>query len=135
MACLIYKDLIKGYFAQKIQRSSSSLAVDKLMPPPSAAPYTRRSNLRSISSLPPRSGSGSYAGALPHPLRYGRRLYPPTPTASPLPPGVLHLVFLRHVPCSYILRCYVPFVGSSKFRNSNMRRTTCYCTVPTKNRE
>lgn len=57
----------------KIQRRSSSPAVDKLMPPPSAAPYTRGSNLRSVSSLPPRSGSGSgsgsSAGALPHPLR------------------------------------------------------------------
>uniref|UniRef100_A0A804Q277 Uncharacterized protein n=1 Tax=Zea mays TaxID=4577 RepID=A0A804Q277_MAIZE len=56
----------------KIQRRSSSPAVDKLMPPPSAAPYTRGSNLRSVSSLPPRSGSGSgsgsSAGALPHPL-------------------------------------------------------------------
>jgi hypothetical protein len=66
----------------KIQRRSSSPAVDKLMPPPSAAPYTRGSNLRSVSSLPPRSGSGSgsgsSAGALPHPLRYGRRrLYSP----------------------------------------------------------
>jgi hypothetical protein len=38
--------------------------------PPSAAPYTRGSNLRSVSSLPPRSGSGSSAGALPHPLRW-----------------------------------------------------------------
>jgi hypothetical protein len=61
----------------KIHRRSSSPAVDKLMPPPSAAPYTCGSNLRSVSSLPPRSGSESSAGALPHPLRYARRLYSP----------------------------------------------------------
>nr|AGT16891.1 hypothetical protein SHCRBa_165_I15_F_470 [Saccharum hybrid cultivar R570] len=67
----------------KIQRRSSSPlpAADKLMPPPSAAPYTRASNLRSASPLPPRSGSGSSGGASdahharPHPFRYARRRY------------------------------------------------------------
>ncbi|CAD6271264.1 unnamed protein product [Miscanthus lutarioriparius] len=61
----------------KIQRRSSSPAADKLMPPPSAAPYTRASNLRSASPLHPRSrsGSGSSGGASdahqprPHPSR------------------------------------------------------------------
>ncbi|CAN6345913.1 unnamed protein product [Urochloa humidicola] len=60
--------------AAKIQRRSPSPA-DKLMPPPSGPSYTRGSNLRSASPLPPRSGAGigtssdahhSRGGALPH---------------------------------------------------------------------
>ncbi|KAF8784015.1 hypothetical protein HU200_000023 [Digitaria exilis] len=42
----------------KIQRRSSPSPADKLMPPPSGPSYTRGSNLRAASPLPPRSGAG-----------------------------------------------------------------------------
>ncbi|KAF8716248.1 hypothetical protein HU200_026531 [Digitaria exilis] len=58
----------------KIQRRSSPSPADKLMPPPSGPSYTRGSNLRAASPLPPRSGAGigtsdssqHSRGALPH---------------------------------------------------------------------
>jgi hypothetical protein len=62
----------------KIPRRSSSPAADNLMPPPSAAPYARGSNLRYATPRPPRSGASDAhhgRGALPNPLRYGCRLY------------------------------------------------------------
>uniref|UniRef100_A0A0A9CDV8 Uncharacterized protein n=1 Tax=Arundo donax TaxID=35708 RepID=A0A0A9CDV8_ARUDO len=66
----------------KIQRRSSAPA-DKVMPPPSAPSYTRGSNLRVGSSLPPRAGDAHHSrGALPH-HRYDRRRltsYSPRPT-------------------------------------------------------
>nr|ACG45532.1 hypothetical protein [Zea mays] len=56
----------------KIPRRSSSPAADNLMPPPSASPYARGSNLRYATPRPPRSGASDAhhgRGALPNPLR------------------------------------------------------------------
>ncbi|CAN6332136.1 unnamed protein product [Urochloa humidicola] len=61
--------------AAKIQRRSPSPADKLMMPPPSGPSYTRGSNLRSASPLPPRFGAGigtssdahhGRGGALPH---------------------------------------------------------------------
>jgi hypothetical protein len=75
---------LRGQLGAKIQRRSPVPADKLLMPPPSGPSYTRGSNLRSASPLPPRSGSGIGTsdahhgrGGLPHPHRYGRRLPSP----------------------------------------------------------
>ncbi|CAL4894790.1 unnamed protein product [Urochloa decumbens] len=57
--------------AAKIQRRSPSPADKLMMPPPSAPSYTRGSNLRSASPLPPRSG-GAGIGASSSDAHHGR---------------------------------------------------------------